>query len=190
LAFTSPVGLHSYYRESRGGDSFVAFSSTYAFPDYMTPAGAQQWGELTGQAMAKADLRVLNFIGNSFNKSYFAPLLTQWNVDGAIYFDYYGNYVLPSPANGSVEWVAGKPCISIRNSLWQDHTTPESIAAQLNAQSRDHTTTDGYSVIGVHIWSETVDSLLKVASLLKDDVVLVKPDELIQLMTRHVKPTY
>ena len=98
-----------------------------------------------------------------------------------------GNYVLPSPENGSVQWVEGKPCISVRQALWQDHSTPESIAAMLNNASRDSGSVDGYSVIAVHIWSETVDSLLKVAELLQDDVLLVKPDELVQLMTQQVE---
>ena len=97
--------------------------------------------------------------------------------------------MLPAPDNGSVKWVHGKPCISVRNSLWQDHTTPASIAAMLNAQSTDHTTTAGYSVIAVHIWSETMDSLVKVAQQLQEHVLLVKPDTLIQLMTRHVQPS-
>ena len=104
-------------------------------------------------------------------------------------YSYYGNYVLPEPANGSVKWVNGKPCVSIRASLWQDHSTPQSIAKMLNAQSRNHTSAAGYSVIAVHIWSETMDSMLQVAELLDDDVLLVKPDALIQLMTKNVQPS-
>ena len=88
LALTFPVGLQQYYDEAvPANDGFVAFSSLYAFPDYMTPEGVQQWAELSGQAMAAADMHVMNFIGNNFSVSSFAPLLNQWNVDGIVYFE-------------------------------------------------------------------------------------------------------
>ena len=188
LALTAPIGLHSYYAQAvPENDGVVAFSAQYAFPERMTPEGRQQWAELSAQAMAAADLRVMNLIGNNFSSTYFEPLLSQWNIDGVVFWPFYGNYVLPSPDNGSVLWIHGKPVISSRASLWQDHSTPESIAAMLNQQARDPTATAGYSIIAVHIWSETVESLIQLAKLLDDDVLLVKPDELIELMTQNVR---
>ena len=190
LATTMPVGLDMYYQQAvPSNDGFVAFSAQYAFPEHMSKEGVQQWAELSGQAMATADMHVMNFIGNGFNESSFEPLLAQWNIDGIVYFDYYGNYVLPAPLAGSVKWAHNKPCIAVRQSLWADHTTPASIAALLNEQSKDHTSTAGYSVIAVHIWSETVQSLVQVANALDESVLLVKPDELIQLMTQNVLPS-
>ena len=41
-------------------------------------------------------------------------------------------------------------------------------------------------MVAVHIWSETVDSLLDMAGAFDDDVLLVKPDELVALMTAKV----
>ena len=187
LAYTAPVGLSTYYGQANASkDGFVGFSSTYAFPEAMPDGGAAEWAEATGAAMAAADIRVVNFIGNSWNQSYWAYLLQQHNIDGAIYFDYYGNYVLPDPYNGAVQWIHNKPAIAVRASLWQDHSTPKSIAQMLNGQVRDATVVGGYSVVAVHIWSETVDSLLEMAGGLDDDVVIVKPDELIALMTAKV----
>ena len=88
------MGLSSYYQQANtANDGFVAFSAQYAFPDYMPDGQAvQQWAELTAQAMAAADLRVMNFIGNNFTGRAWAPLLQQWNVDGCIYFEYYGRH--------------------------------------------------------------------------------------------------
>ena len=188
LAYTAPIGLHTYYSQSNSSkDSFVAFSSTYAFPEAMPAGGSvEEWAEATGAAMATADIRVVNFIGNDWNATHWSALLQQHNIDGAIYFMYYGNYVLDPPDNGSVQWVNNKPGIAVRAALWQDHSTPKSIAQMLNNQSRDETTVDGYSVIAVHIWSETVDSLLEMNAAFDDDVILVKPDELVALMTAKV----
>ena len=144
LALTAPIGMHTYYGQANVSmDGFVGFSSTYAFPEAMPAGGAAEWAEATGAAMAAADIRVVNFIGNSWNESYWQYLLQQHNIDGAIYFDYYGNYVLPDPDNGSVKWVNNKPAIAVRASLWQDHSTPKSIAAMLNSQSTDETTVGG-----------------------------------------------
>ena len=85
LASTFPVVLTSYYDQAvPANDSFVAFSAQYAFPDAMSSEGRQRWAELSGQAMAAADMRVLNFIGRefgSFNASQLSPLLSQWNID-------------------------------------------------------------------------------------------------------------
>jgi hypothetical protein len=71
--------------------------------------------------------------------------------------------------------------------MWDGHSTPESTAELLNKQSRDHESVDGYSVIAVHMWSQTVDTVNNAASLLDDDVVVVKLDELVRLMTENVK---
>lgn len=74
-----------------------------------------------------------------------------------------------------------------QDSLWADHSTPESIAELLNKQSRDAETVDGYSVIGIHMWSQTVDTVNQIATLLDEDVEVVKLDELVRLMTDNVK---
>ena len=187
LALTAPIGLHTYYSQANASkDGFVGFSSTYAFPEAMPEGGAAEWAEATGAAFTAADIRVVNFIGNSWNSSYWAALLQQHNIDGGIYFSYYGNYVMDPPDNGSVQWINNKPAIAVRAALWQDHSTPKSIAQLLNQQARDETTVGGYSVVAVHIWSETVDSLLEMNDALDDGVVLVKPDELVALMTANV----
>ena len=87
LALTAPVGLLTYYQQANAAmDGFVGFSSTYAFPEAMPAGGVAEWAEATGAAMAAADIRVVNFIGNSWNESYWSPLLQQHNIDGAIYF--------------------------------------------------------------------------------------------------------
>ena len=83
LASTFPVVLTSYYEAAvPANDAFVAFSAQYAFPDSMSAEGRQRWAEITGQAMAAADMRVLNFIGNEFSAAQLSPLLNQWNIDG------------------------------------------------------------------------------------------------------------
>ena len=102
-----------------------------------------------------------------------------------VYFPY-DDYVLPSGQNGSVIWVHDKPGISLRDCMRNGHSTPQSTARMINALSRDHTSTDGYSILGLMIWDVTLDMVLQLVELLDDDVVLVKPDQLVQLMSQHV----
>ena len=99
LAAIAPVGLQAYYEEAtQPNDSFIAFSALYAFPDKMSAAGRQQWAELTAQAMDAAGHARHELHRKCFNTTDFAPLLNQWNIDGIVYFDYYGptQHTLPT----------------------------------------------------------------------------------------------
>lgn len=187
LSHIAPSQLQYFYDTSVANDSIIAFTPGYSYPDmYPTSVARQNWAEIGAEAMAHADMGVNLMIGFNFTADAFEPLMAQWNVEGMVYFCYPNYYVLPD-VNGSVIWIHDKPVISIRESLWADHSTPESVAALLNKQSRDDTSVDGYSVIGIHMWSQTVDTVNKVAALLDDDVVVVKLDELVRLMTENVK---
>ena len=107
--------------------------------------------------------------------------------DSLVYFNYPDFYVVPN-RSGSVIWVDQKPAIAVRDSLWEGHSTPSSLAKLLNAQSRDAGSVDGYSVLAVHLWSQTVDTVAEtVEALDKDGVVVVKLDELVRLMTVNVR---
>jgi len=187
LAWVAPAGLNAYYTRAADNDSFIPFSSTYAYPDYMSPEAVGQWSDISAEAMQRADMTVLNFIGNNFSLPYYAPLLSQWSIEGAFYWPYYNNYVNDPP--GEVQWYNDKPIVATRASLWADHANSTQIAELVNQQKRDHTTTDGYSLIAVHIWSETIVDVLNAIEGLDQDVLVVKPDALIQLMTKHVNPS-
>ena len=187
LALLAPSTLGVMYGTAGVNDSIVAFAPGYAYPSYMTDEQVLVWAESASVTMAAAALNVAYYIDFNYSARYFGPLLKQPNVDGVVYFDYPNFYVLDNGRNGTVTWVAGKPCIAVRDSLWAGHSTPQSIADMLNQQVRDNTQTAGYSVIAAHLWTQDVDTIGDVVARLDGDgVEVVRLDELVALMTANV----
>jgi hypothetical protein len=70
--------------------------------------------------------------------------------------------------------------------LWQAFETPETLAAKLNALSRDIHSADAYSLIPVHVWTMTVSDVVKCQSLLNPNVRVVTPEEFVQLVVKNI----
>ena len=196
LAHLAPNILSWYYDMAADGvgeghnSSLIAFSPAYTYPDDLAEELRWQWGALAAEAMQAADMGVNYFIGWNYSIEYAEPLLSQFNIEGVVYFEYLNYYRLLNNRNGSVLWSHGKPFIAIRESLWLNHTTGPYIADLLNAQSRDSTSPEGYSVIAVSAWFNTADSVLSVIAQLDEDILVVKVDEMVQLMQNHISPQY
>lgn len=121
-------------------------------------------------------------------------LLSQPDIDALFYFDY-GNY---AEHHGAVRMVNGKPIITARYRLWNNRkgSSPEEIAASINAASKDPTRVDAYSLVAVHAWSgvdengdfiEGGSAMLAVQQLvnaLGEDVVVVTPGQFAKLISQ------
>ena len=70
--------------------------------------------------------------------------------------------------------------------FWGGFETGESLAEKLNAGLKDPYSVDGYTLVAVHAWSNSVDSLLYVNSLLDDGVRVVAPDEFVSLISEAI----
>ena len=191
LAHVAPIGLQTYYSRSNASyDSFIGFSAGYAYGNDMSDDTLKAWATETNIAMQAADIHVMNYIADTFDQRTTAALHAQPAIDATFFMPYYNNYVPVYPYNGTVQWSNGKPAISMRDSLWADHSTPQSVAALVNALSTNHTTVDAYSAIVIHIWSMTMTDVKTCIELMdKNRVVVVKPDQFAQLMVNNVKPT-
>ncbi len=167
---------------STGADHFIAGPSghTYHFPElYPDLEGSCA---LMDRLMKKADLSIVNILGNSYDFSYFYPYLKQESVEGLFYYDY-SDY---SKEKGRMDCFALKPVISGKYNLWGGFETCESLAAKLNQESTDPYSEEGYSLVAVHAWSNSVDSLLFIKSMLNENVRVVAPDDFVQLISRNV----
>ena len=188
LALLAPSTLGLMYDTAGQNDSIVAFAPGYAYPSYMSDEQVWMWAEAASATMAAAQLRMQYYIDFNYSSRYFAPLLHQSNIDAVVYFDYPNYYILDHGRNGSVTWVDHKPAIALRDSMWTGHSTPQSIAAVLNSQLRDHTQTAGYSVIAAHLWTQDVGTIGEVVAQLDGDgVVVVRLEELVALMSANVQ---
>jgi hypothetical protein len=169
---------------SEGGrDYFVAGPSGmgYVFPD--TYGSLDSYAALTNLYMKKADLRILNVIGNSMDSKYITPFLQQDQIDGIFYY-YYSNY---AQGNGQIYFLNNKPVITARYNLWSGtFESPETLADKLNSLSTDVTSKQSYSLIAVHVWTNSVDDVVKCASYLNKNVRVVTPDEFVALISKNI----
>ena len=166
-----------------GKDYFVAGPSghTYHFPELFPELEASC--SLMNGYLEKSDLSIVNILGNAYNDSVYQPELKEYlrqeQVDGLFYYDY-SNY---SRMKGSMDCYGLKPVVSAKYNLWGGFETGESLAQKLNNAVRDPYSVEGYTLVAVHAWSNSVDSLLYVNSLLEEGVRVVAPDEFVSLIS-------
>jgi len=98
------------------------------------------------------------------------------------YYDY-SNY---SRMKGSMDCYGLKPIVSAKYNLWGGFETGESLAQKLNNATKDPYSVEGYTLVAVHAWSNSVDSLLYVNDLLDEGVRVVAPDEFIALIRKSI----
>lgn len=173
-------------------DSFIIAPSGlgYAYPDaFSSPLALDAFAALTDEyivqyAGAFGD-GVVNVIDAGMTPSSVTALLqgSSSAVKGVLYYPY-ADY---SGMKGKIVFVNGKPIVGGRYNLWAGFETPSSLAAKLNKQSTDCQLEDGYSLIPVHAWSMTVESVLQTVQLLDAGrVAVVSPAELVAAVAAHV----
>ncbi len=188
LAELAPTVLDYFYRQaansSSGRDYFVAASSGlgYMYPELFPDLS--RFSGLTAAFMKKADLHIVNIIGNDSSRAFLAPYLSQNQIDAVFYYDF-SNY---SGGKGVIHWISGKPVIFGRYNLWQGFETPLSLAEKLNHLSRDAHSPQGYSLIPVHVWSNGVSQVVSCANRLQPDVLVVTPDIFVKRIVHFLKP--
>jgi hypothetical protein len=187
MAELAPTVLDALYRTAStapGRDAFVAGPSGYGyiFPDRL--AVPDSAAVMTALYMAKSDMRILNVIGAGNATAHLAPFLRRTEIDAVFYYPF-SDY---SGLGGSITFLENKPVIGGYANLWSGFETTASLAAKLNARPRDPGSKDGYSLIPVHVWSNTVDSVVRCASLLDSKVRVVAPDEFVRLIRAHLGP--
>lgn len=169
-----------------GKDYFIAGPSghTYHFPELFPDLDASC--ELMNAYLEKSDLSIVNILGNALNDSVYQPevksYLEQDRVKGIFYYDY-SNY---SMMKGYIDCYALKPVVAAKYNLWGGFETCESLAQKINEGVKDPRSVDGYTLVAVHAWSNSVDSLLFVNSMLDEGVRVVAPDEFVSLMSEAI----
>lgn len=162
----------------------------YYFPS-LYPALAEQTKTMN-QMMRKADLNIVNIIDQdgSHNPTEY---LKQSNVDALFYYSYGGQY---TKLAGAIKWYKDKPSIGGRFTLWgnSDDGSAETrervcqgLANTLNKQSTNIYSTNGYSLIPVHIWTMNPSDVLNVINKLNPNVRVVSPDEFIWLIRKNLR---
>jgi len=171
-------------------DYFIAQSPIgYGYPSYFTPEARSRNAEQTAKHMGDLDLSILMILdisGFDNPETNYGPYLAQPEIDAMFYWDTWNNY---AKYQGEIKWVNNKPIISGYSLLWGDTAyTPENVADAVNLRSTDPTDPNSYSLIGIHVWSQSVADAVYCASLFDSDVEVVTPEEFVKLIKHHIVP--
>ena len=182
MAELAPTELKYMYDTAataeNGKDYFIAGPSGlgYIYPDNFHPLDSA--AAITSRIMEKADMRILNVIGNAWQNQFFEPYLDKPNIDAIFYYDYTNFYF---GLHGLSTCINGKPVISARYDLVNGYFSADTLAKLLNGQVKDPTSVDGYSLVAVNAWQDGMDSLVACYQKLDSTVRVVTPDAFVKL---------
>ena len=187
LSELAPTVMNKIYESSanniNGKDYFVAGPSGTG---YIYPELYENLDNYTSQLndyMLKSDLNIVNIIGNEFSDFYLYPFVEKENINAIFYYDF-SNY---SSHGGEIKFLNSKPIISARYNLWGGFNTTQSLADKINQLPKTPSSAEGYSLIPVHNWSNSVDSIIACANLFTDDIRVVAPDKFVNLITNNLE---
>ncbi len=189
LCELAPTVLRYLYENAATGpgrDEFTAGVSGlgYVYPSLRPPETLPQFAALTAAFMRKADLRVMNVIDDVLDRVALRPFLQQDQI-AAVFFYPYANY---AGLNGRIEWIEGKPVVAARFRLWGGFETTSSLARKINALPKDPKSPQGYSLVAVHVWTNSVDSVVRCVQLLDERVRVVTPEVFVELIRQNLSP--
>jgi len=190
LAELAPTVLKYFYDSAAstptGQDYFVGASSGmgYIYPSDFTPLDSGT--AITERMLHKADLRIQTIIDDTYQSYVMQDYLQQADIDAILFFSYGDGYM---GLHGFTDCYYGKPVISARYSLWGGVYSPASLAQVLDTSSTDPYSPDGYSLVDVHVWDNTVDSVIKCVQLLDTNVRVVTPDAFVKLFVKGTSCT-
>ena len=186
LSELAPTAMNKIYENAsdteNGKDYFIAGPSGTG---YIYPETFEYLEEYTSQLnkyMQKSDLSIVNIIGNCFDDFYLYSFLEKENIKGLFYYDF-SNY---SSHNGEIRFINNKPIISARDNLWGGFNNTNTLSEKINNLPKDPYSSSGYSLIPVHNWSNSVDSILLCSQMFTDKIRVVSPDKFINLITENL----
>lgn len=178
------------------GVSGVGYANCLEYPEEHLGSFTSE----TAEMMKRSDLSVvclLDNIKNTENCNFVKQRLHFYsrfdNIKGGIWEldpDRYGS------GKGKIFWSDGKPFVSVRFTMWYPTCRMEDVtydwldrlAEEVNAMPICPDKEEGYTVVNVHPWTMTQDSVdYFVSKLDKDKIELVYADELINLVKGNVK---
>ena len=186
LSELAPTVMSKIYETSShtalGKDYFIAGPSGtgYIYPEKFKDL--ELYTEQLNSYMQKSDLNIVNIIGNNFDDFYLYSFLEKPNINGLFYYDFskYSNH------NGAIKFLNNKPIISARFNLWGGFNSTQTLSYKINNLPKDPYSASGYSLIPVHNWSNSVDSILLCSELFDENIRIVSPDKFVNLIKQNL----
>ena len=186
LSELAPTVMRKIYETSSntafGKDYFIAgpSGSGYIYPENFKDL--EIYTQQLNSYMQKSDLNIVNIIGNNFDDFYLYSFLEKPNINALFYYDF-SNY---SNHNGSIKFINNKPIISARFNLWGGFNSTKTLSNKINNLPKNPYLESGYSLIPVHNWSNSVDSILLCSELFNENVRVVSPDKFVNLIKQNL----
>lgn len=175
--------------------SGIGYANLLRFPREHLQAFTQK----TVQAMQNSHLRIVCMLDNvidttdenhvqevlNYYSQYDTILGGVWELDPDRY----------ASGKGKIFWSNGKPFVSVRFTLWHPSCQMSQVtnqwlkdlALQVNAMPVSENTEEGYSVINVHPWTMTQQSVdYFVSQLDREKIEIVYIDEMLELLRKNV----
>ncbi len=201
LAELSPVTVKTVFDAAGSKDSFMSGVSGagYMHPTQYPKAALAGFTDKTAALMLNSGLQYVQILDstpeNQLDEAKLMNCLGYYsrydNIKGGILSLDPDRY---AGGKGRLYVSDGKPFMTYRLSLWHpsgnmSEVTPAWLAEQaeiVNSYPADINSENGYSVINVHPWTVSVESLSYFVSLLDDHIVLVTVDEIMEMVQNHV----
>ncbi len=190
LADLAPSVVRWFYDQSSTGahrDHFVAGVSGngYFYPSQYPPEALAIQVNRLGTLLDRTDLDIVQILDfHSFNRiDLWNTYFSQPNLRGLFYLE----YAPYNGAQGAIQFSTnGQPIIAARDLFWPGLEEAPALIQHLNSYPRDPSSPDGYSLVPVLVWGETVASIASVVSNLAPQVRVVTPDVLVREVRNRV----
>ena len=208
LADFSPLFAKYFYSKATSNDSFVAaLGASYIHPDIYPSAQLGEYAKRTSDYMKAMGLRYTTLLESndgSADKAAMQDQLAKFaqydGIQGG-FLQYAAEGYLSTKNPGAIYWSNGKPFLNYRESLaapgwgadpsvyYDMSEIVEKMAYRINHYKKDPSVIEGYTLVNVHPWSAGYNYAVELAGLLDDDVVVVSPNELMDLIRKNVAET-
>lgn len=190
LVDLAPSILRWYFDNSSNGsnkDFFVAGTSGmgYFYPSMYPPSDLAIHVQKLSSFLDRADLDLayINDFDSFERLDLWNQYLSQPNVAGL----FYDEYSLYSEWGGAILFSTnGRPIISTRDLIWAGVEEPAEAIANINSYPCDTSSPDGYTLVQVHVWDETLSDVQTVVNGLASNVRVVTPDAFVKLVRNNV----
>ncbi|MDE6505329.1 MAG: hypothetical protein K2L42_05610 [Clostridia bacterium] len=176
------------------GVSGVGYANCLSYPR----EHLDEFTKRTAVTMKDSDLQVVCLLDNislTENADFVEDRLSSYakydNIEGGIWEldpDRYGS------GKGKIFWACGKPFVSVRFTMWHPSGKSECVTKEwldgvakcVNEMPVSPYSEEGYTVLNVHPWTMSMESLDYVVSQFGEHVELVYADELIRMIKKNL----
>lgn len=201
LADLSPLTAQLVYSAAGENNYFISGVSGagYIHPTQYPEKALAGFTDITAAAMLQSDMKYVQILDKTPENAAEEFRLTSALRYYTRYDNIEGGILSLDPAryaggHGKVYFVDGKPFLTYRMSLWHPSGNMQEVTKDwlrqqadiINSYPADINSINGYSVINIHPWTISTESLSYFVSCLDEDITLVTADEIMEMISNNI----